>query len=193
MYSSPWDEVAVNVRAPVADAPMAAESAVCSLSTCRYSAGEAAVLHHGGERLHDRGLGRDGIGGDHLGPGEPHPLGEGLVAGKELPHAAPPSVAGPISAEGEVSSRVSAVSEAPFVLAGMFVHHGDAGHGTHLRAHAAALAEIVVDDDGHAGALVVAHLCDGAVGTVHITVEAERALLSVDDGAARCAIRRSPR
>ena len=76
-------------------------------------AGEAAVLDHGGERLHDRGLGRDGIGGDHLGPGEPHPLGEGLVAGKELPHAAPPSVAGPISAEGEVSSRVSAVSEAP--------------------------------------------------------------------------------
>ena len=75
--------------------------------------GKTPLLHHGGERLHDRGLGRDGIGGDHLGPGEPHPLGEGLVAGKELPHAAPPSVAGPISAEGEVSSRVSAVSEAP--------------------------------------------------------------------------------
>ncbi len=37
IYSSPWDEVAVNVRAPVADAPMAAESAVCSLSTGRYS------------------------------------------------------------------------------------------------------------------------------------------------------------
>ena len=29
--------MAVNVRAPVAAAPMAADSAVCSLSTCRYS------------------------------------------------------------------------------------------------------------------------------------------------------------
>ncbi len=30
MYSRPWLDVAVNVRAPVADAPMAHESAECS-------------------------------------------------------------------------------------------------------------------------------------------------------------------
>ena len=38
MYSRPWLDVAVNVRAPVADAPMAHESAECSDSTCTYSA-----------------------------------------------------------------------------------------------------------------------------------------------------------
>ena len=41
MYSSPWLEVAVNVRAPVAEAPMAQERAECSLSTCTYSAANA--------------------------------------------------------------------------------------------------------------------------------------------------------
>ena len=38
MYSKPWLDVAVNVRAPVADAPMAHDRAECSLSTCTYSA-----------------------------------------------------------------------------------------------------------------------------------------------------------
>ena len=38
MYSKPWLDVAVNVRAPAADAPMAHDSAECSLSTCTYSA-----------------------------------------------------------------------------------------------------------------------------------------------------------
>ena len=38
MYRRPWLEVAVKVRAPVADAPIAAESAECSDSTWMYSA-----------------------------------------------------------------------------------------------------------------------------------------------------------
>ena len=36
MYRRPWLDVAVNVRAPVADAPMAHERAECSDSTCMY-------------------------------------------------------------------------------------------------------------------------------------------------------------
>ena len=38
IYSKPWLDVAVNVRAPVAAAPIAHESAECSDSTCTYSA-----------------------------------------------------------------------------------------------------------------------------------------------------------
>ena len=34
--------------------------------------------------FHNDGLGRDGVGGDDLGPGEPDAFGEGLVAGKKL-------------------------------------------------------------------------------------------------------------
>ena len=33
MYSSPWDDVAVNTRTPAADAPMAQDIAECSDST----------------------------------------------------------------------------------------------------------------------------------------------------------------
>ena len=41
MYSKPWLDVAVNVRAPAADAPSAAESAECSDSTWMYSESSA--------------------------------------------------------------------------------------------------------------------------------------------------------
>ena len=37
MYKSPCDDVAVNVLAPTAEAPMAHESAECSDSTCMNS------------------------------------------------------------------------------------------------------------------------------------------------------------
>jgi hypothetical protein len=38
MYSNPWDEVAVKVRMPAADAPMQQDIALCSDSTLMYSA-----------------------------------------------------------------------------------------------------------------------------------------------------------
>src|SRR5262245_30227489 len=50
MNSRPWEQVAVYVRAPAADAPMAAESAPNSDSTIRYSHGSSSPVRTRSER-----------------------------------------------------------------------------------------------------------------------------------------------
>ena len=50
MNRMPWEAVAVYVRAPVADAPIAAESAPNSDSTIRYSQGERSPVRTRSER-----------------------------------------------------------------------------------------------------------------------------------------------
>jgi len=50
MYSNPWDEVAVKVRAPRALAPIQAESAECSDSTCKNSVSSVPSATHWASR-----------------------------------------------------------------------------------------------------------------------------------------------
>ena len=50
MYSRPWEEVAVKVRAPRALAPMQAESAECSDSTCKNSVSSFPSATHSARR-----------------------------------------------------------------------------------------------------------------------------------------------
>src|SRR5262245_52283881 len=50
MYSSPWLAVAVNVRAPAAEAPMQTDMAPNSDSTLRYSHGASAPVFTSADR-----------------------------------------------------------------------------------------------------------------------------------------------
>src|SRR5215207_60562 len=95
MNSSPWLAVAVYVRAPVADAPIATDIAANSESTLNeLTKLQPPRLHQRRERLDDVGLRRDRIRRDDLGPAAGDRLGDGLGS-LDLPrHGPPPAVAG---------------------------------------------------------------------------------------------------
>ncbi len=82
----PCAEVAVNARAPAAEAPMQAAIAECSDSTLMKRAFSVPVGAHLGQLLDDLGLGRDRVGGDHLGARQPDAPRHGVVAHDDLFH-----------------------------------------------------------------------------------------------------------